>query len=254
MPNPLSAEEKAYRQEKLYTFPYHYLPHADEGVWRLARSLDWGYEYLGLLQVITNLVLKDKPQSVLDFGCGDGRLLHELGCAGINHLVGVDISRRALLFAEALSTQAGCQLYNRVSELPERSFDTIVAMEVLEHLPPEERGEILFSLARSLKPGGRFIISVPTTNLPLNPKHFLHFDEDTLKDVLKDTFSVEDCSYVHRIGWRAATIRRLCVNRFFLLTFQPLLHYLTRQYQRYVMLASKEDGAHLVAICKPRVS
>ena len=63
--------------EHRYSHPCHYLPHESRGVWRVSRSLLWGYEYLAISNTILALVPGRNPSSTLDFGCGDRRLLYE---------------------------------------------------------------------------------------------------------------------------------------------------------------------------------
>jgi SAM-dependent methyltransferase len=104
---------KELLQEQQYLFPYHHPPHADEsGVWEVARTLWWGYGYLAVLEVVLGELLRHRPKRVLDFGCGDGRLLCELKRIGIPEIAGVDLSDRALFFARGFLPDCSVTLYN----------------------------------------------------------------------------------------------------------------------------------------------
>lgn len=111
--------------------------------------------YLGLLDVATG-------ERVLDVGCGSGAVTREIarrvGSRGL--AVGVDPSPALLAVARELAQEAG--LGDRVEfregnalrlPFPDRSFDVVVCVTVLSHVP---RGEAAIpELVRVLRPGGR---------------------------------------------------------------------------------------------------
>ncbi|MDQ6959169.1 MAG: class I SAM-dependent methyltransferase [Mariprofundaceae bacterium] len=95
---------------------------------------------------------------MLDLGCGEGSLLEAAGLCGI----GVD------LHPERLSLAARKKLRVALadgSQLPfaDHSFDTVICMEVLEHVP--SMAGVMSEVHRVLKPGGHWIISVPNVTL-----------------------------------------------------------------------------------------
>lgn len=101
----------------------------------------------------------------LDLGCGDGKLTRVvMQCLGwppgAVQWVGVDID--PLETAQAVQTG----MYERVhtgsaAAIPEpaASFDFVFSNSVLEHIPPID--EVLAEAARLLRPGGRFVFTVP---------------------------------------------------------------------------------------------
>lgn len=102
----------------------------------------------------------------LDLGCGDGKLsaivMDMLGSDALaaTQWTGVDIDP-----AETAQAQA-CGLYEKVhtgsaADIPEAdgSFDFVFSNSVLEHIGPID--EVLQEAARLLRPGGRFICTVP---------------------------------------------------------------------------------------------
>jgi ubiquinone/menaquinone biosynthesis C-methylase UbiE len=97
----------------------------------------------------------------LDLGCGDGRLTRVLSEeVGPLHLVGIDVDpletglAESEQFYEAVHTSSA----DRVPE-PDRSFDFVVSISVMEHIGPLEA--VLREVTRVLKPGGRLITTVP---------------------------------------------------------------------------------------------
>lgn len=98
---------------------------------------------------------------VLEFGCGAGTLLAELGRAGCSGL-GCDTSAPARAKAAEILRAAEVDTF-RIGERPaedqEGSFDLLIACEVLEHVI-EDRA-VARAWTRYLKPGGRMLVSVP---------------------------------------------------------------------------------------------
>jgi SAM-dependent methyltransferase len=97
----------------------------------------------------------------LDLGCGDGHLIAiVLGHVGSRELVGLDIDPRETALAHARN------IYREVVTVPadhlpfsDSQFDFVFSNSVLEHIPNIEG--VLIEVARVLKPGGRFLFTVP---------------------------------------------------------------------------------------------
>jgi len=105
--------------------------------------------------------------TVVDLGCGSGAMLCNVleskpGWSG----QGLDISRESVEYARRLATYKG--VANRahfqqgsIAELPfkDRSFDLVIASEVVEHLPDVEKA--FSEMTRVLAPGGFLALTVP---------------------------------------------------------------------------------------------
>lgn len=239
-------------QEQQYNYPYHHIPWESDGIWRPARVMWWSYEYLALLEKVTKTVLSLEPKSVLDFGCGDGRLtLQLLQLSKHIKVVGVDISDRALMFAKAFcGNSERVAFYRSISEIPHNllPFDVVIAMEVLEHIHPDNLPNVVEQIWKVLRLDSWFIVSVPTINVPLNPKHYQHFSLDSLQVALGKRFALLKYEYIHRNGLAWALIRRVLVNRFVIVNNRLLLSFLTKLYRSLVMTADERNGAHLLAV------
>jgi SAM-dependent methyltransferase len=96
---------------------------------------------------------------VLDLGCGNGRKLGRL--AGRFQLTGVDVSQQQLRLARAEVPGASfvegdfAQL-----DFPDASFDAVVALYSITHVPREEHPALLGRIAGWLRPGGLFLASL----------------------------------------------------------------------------------------------
>ncbi|MDQ3151514.1 MAG: methyltransferase domain-containing protein [Actinomycetota bacterium] len=108
---------------------------------------------------------------VLDMGCGAGRHAFELYRRGADVVAfdqdAAELDGVAALFAamaEAGEAAAGGAATTVVGDVlalpfPDGSFDSVVAAEILEHLPADERA--IAELARVVRPGGSIAVTVP---------------------------------------------------------------------------------------------
>ena len=96
-------------------------------------------------------------RSVLDLGCGTGRLLPALAVRAAR-VVGVDRERGLLGLARAVAARyANARLVEaRLAELPlaAGSFDAVVASHVLAYLPARGQRAAIAEALRVLRPGG----------------------------------------------------------------------------------------------------
>jgi SAM-dependent methyltransferase len=100
----------------------------------------------------------------LDIGCAYGYLADYLSRHGFSS-TGCDISEYALQVASGMFPHVKtfrADIDNGFS-LPEEEFDVITAFEVLEHC--RNLDNIAEKVARSLRPGGVFLISVPDSDM-----------------------------------------------------------------------------------------
>jgi methionine biosynthesis protein MetW len=108
------------------------------------------------------VILRSVPTGsrVLDVGCATGYLgeaLRERGCRAW----GLDRSAEAVSVAEPRYDEVHAIDLEECDRLPwtERSFDVVLAADVLEHLRDPQRP--LQLLRRYIRPGGRLIVSLP---------------------------------------------------------------------------------------------
>ncbi len=186
-------------QDRHYAFPYHHLPHFEDGIGFRTRTLGWGLKYLCYLQHILLDIESLRPESILDVGCGDGRLLGMV--AGSSRKLGIDLSERAVGFARVFHPSIEYKV-GSVAELVE-NFDVVTMIEVLEHVPDASVATVLKAVYERLNPGGTLIISVPTTVVKTLAKHYRHYTASLLRQQLESAgISCEGLATIH-----------LCPNR-----------------------------------------
>lgn len=239
-----------------YAYPYHWIPHAEAGRWRLSRALGWGHEYLAVLETMRGLALRLRPTRVLDFGCGDGRLAWELLEAGVPEVVGVDIVEQAVAFARAFNLGHGDRgrfVAVPLQDLDDRNFDVAIAMETFEHIPEGELRAIVRGLWERLREGGTLLVSVPTGNKRLNSKDERHYTEGLLASHLAPWFVIGEARYVHRMGMTERVVRKVLVSPSRTRAVAAAARWITRLYRRRVWRADRETGGHLFAVCSRTV-
>jgi SAM-dependent methyltransferase len=98
----------------------------------------------------------------LDFGCGPGTLVNLLP-ADVP-AVGVDIARAQIEYAQKQYGGPGKEFIKIDSEqipFPDKTFDSISCVEVIEHLDTSTTATIFSEFRRVLRPGGKLIVTTP---------------------------------------------------------------------------------------------
>ena len=113
------------------------------------------------LRLILGMAGKLEGLSVLDVGCGDGRLALAIARHGAARVSGCDLDPRMVTRARAQAVI--CTAYinlavARSQALPyaDHSFDVVTCITVLTFLP--DAGVAIREMARVLRPGGRLVI------------------------------------------------------------------------------------------------
>jgi ubiquinone/menaquinone biosynthesis C-methylase UbiE len=122
--------------------------------------------------------------NTLDVGCGEGVFSRELGLRGYN-VTGVDLDPEAILAAQKNAETLGVDIQFVVgdaTQLPfaDSSFDQAISTDVIEHVP--DPLVALRDIRRVLKPGGTFVVTVPTPKYLAQP-FFNHDFSQHLKNI-----------------------------------------------------------------------
>jgi SAM-dependent methyltransferase len=98
---------------------------------------------------------------ILDFGCGHGRTLSELLCAGYKNIIGIDFSCQMLKCCRSqLPDVRLIQNGGQTIPLQKHSVDLVLLFAVLTCIPlDEEQRELLREISRVLRPNALLYIS-----------------------------------------------------------------------------------------------
>jgi ubiquinone/menaquinone biosynthesis C-methylase UbiE len=154
----------------------------------------------------------------LDFGCGGGGLSYRLA-EHCDSVVGLDLEEDKIAFAKAQADRLNrhnCEFICYPGgdiPLPESSVDSIVCIDVVEHLPTPDR--FFAEFRRVLKPGGQLLLSFGPPWRHAHGKHMwaklpgwwthLLFPRRVVMKV---------AGYPHNPTWEELGIMRLTVGRF----------------------------------------
>ena len=107
-----------------------------------------------------------KRGRLLDAGCSDGYLDYLIKDKRLK-IFGVDINETDIQIAKELNPE-NRYLVCDITKMPFKSnyFDTIVCIDVLEHLENDEKA--IREITRVLKEGGKAILTVPLLGLPFH--------------------------------------------------------------------------------------
>jgi SAM-dependent methyltransferase len=182
-----------------------------QGLVRSQRILRWLSEHMQL------------PTSgkMLDIGCGNGSFLSAFSAAYSSwELIGTELDSRNRKRIEAIPGVS--QLHVGSPNDLEKSFDIIVMIHALEHIPNPL--SFLQSLHAKLRPNGKLLIEVP--DLQSSPfdlmiaDHCTHFSASTLKRLL--------CT----AGYEVISIDTTCVAKELTILATPFIgqHYMALEY------------------------
>lgn len=242
----MKAKEKSSLQDQEYEFPYHHLPTLEKGGIKLYRGLKWGLDYLSYIHFVKKKILEIKPERLLDIGCGDGRLISEIK-EEVEIVEGVDISRRAIDFARAFNP--GIKFYCKDFRQIDKKYNLVVLMETLEHISNSDIPKFVESIARKLHKNGKLILTVPSKNKPLIPKHYRHYDLNTIKNQLSSNFKIIEYYFLNKVNL-LKIFKNFLWNSFIIIDLSLYQHWIWKIWKKYGYKATPSSGARIVVIAE----
>jgi 2-polyprenyl-3-methyl-5-hydroxy-6-metoxy-1,4-benzoquinol methylase len=126
-------------------------------------------ESLAFTKEIVPLLGSNIQSSILDIGCGFGSFIDAAKKKGYTNIKGIDTSSEQVAIAHQLGLneveQADVFSYLQSCS---NQFDTITALDVIEHFTKDEAVSVLRAVFTALKPGGKLIIRTPNADAPLS--------------------------------------------------------------------------------------
>jgi len=118
--------------------------------------------YCARRKIIADLIRRETQlphgAHILEIGCGTGHNLAML--SGFGHVDGLELDEEARSLSEKrLGRKVMSSPLPELLEVPDRHYHLIGAFDVIEHI--EDDKAALISIARKLRPGAKFILTVP---------------------------------------------------------------------------------------------
>ena len=128
---------------------------------------------------------KKRPRNILDFGGGVGLLAVPLAREGFDVTL-ADLDSTTLSFALFHAKQRGVHLKVWKSDVeaapPDKKYDVIMCMDVLEHLPRDVLHDVVDKLVKLKHAGTQIIISAPFGRTATHPMH-MDLSDDTKQQI-----------------------------------------------------------------------
>lgn len=130
--------------------------------------------------------------SILDVGCGYGRLCHELNELGYKNVVGIDMSDKMIQEGRNLFPHLDLQCFvSQDIPVKDCSFDVVIMFAVLTCIPTDKRQrDLINSVMRVLKPNGH--IHVSDYFLQDDQRNQVRYDAYNKKYNVYGVFELED--------------------------------------------------------------
>jgi SAM-dependent methyltransferase len=147
----------------------------------------------------------EDADSILDFGCGCGRVLRNWGTLRETAVAGSDLSGAAIDWCRENLPFARFETNALVPPLgfDDESFDLVYALSVFTHLPEAMQLEWMDELARVTRPGGHLIITTHGERYleRLNDEERVRFREDQLVVRWAEVPGTNLCTTFHPPSW-----------------------------------------------------
>ena len=118
-------------------------------------------------QLVRGWLPADTGAPIAELACGHGSFLHWLKTRNFSQVTGVDSSAEQVALAKQVEPSVELGDVNHwLARQPMNQFATLVAIDLVEHLPKDEFMELLHLTHAALAPGGSLILRLPNGDSP----------------------------------------------------------------------------------------
>lgn len=250
----LSKEQQV--QENFYKFPYHYCVKFKKQ-FSMFYIFDWGLNYASTVEFLLDKLNENiNKNSIIDIGCGEGRLTKELFLKFPSSKVeGVDYSNKPIQMAKALNYDLNIKFHtaNIIENKLDSTFDVATLMEVYEHIEPKSAESFLNGIYDLLNENGILHLTVPHENVPIAPHHFRHFSAEVLTKELEKYFEIVEVIPFEKISVKRKWLMRIFTNKYFILNHKKWNNNLYKYYKKNLFFVEKESQCQRIYVqCKKR--
>jgi 2-polyprenyl-3-methyl-5-hydroxy-6-metoxy-1,4-benzoquinol methylase len=176
-----------------------------ESLQRLEANANNDFRRIALTQILLPLIPGER---VLDVGCGMGFMTEALVRSG-RQVVPLDIERSLVHHTNQrinryVPSGNGTLYAGYAVPFADQSFDTIVCLDVIEHVEDDLR--LVKEFRRLLRPGGHLVLTVPALQLLYGQRdkhigHYRRYDKPLLRERLAAAgFEVMQLEYWNMLG------------------------------------------------------
>ena len=174
----------------------------------------WWYQ--ARRQILENLIRRTirppNDANILEIGCGTGHNLEMLGNFGRVDAIELDDESRAIAEKRLGRSIISARL-PELAGIPDARYDLIAALDVIEHI--DEDAPAVAAIAGKLKPGGKFIMTVPAhpwmwSAHDLVNHHKRRYSKTALRRLIKGSpMKLEKLGYFNSLLFPAAVAARV---------------------------------------------
>lgn len=143
------------------------------------------YEKEGRMQAaeIMKYTLSGVDKVVIDYGCGDGRVIRHLSkSAHVGLAIGLDISKELIEKARALSAELPRLCFFTAEQfMCENIADVVYSLMVIQHNEEKDREDIIKHIHKLLKPDGICVINFPKKGRYLGTDYTAVFEREEVE-------------------------------------------------------------------------
>lgn len=171
-----------------FDYSLHYLNWHNESPEHIRQMVSFHKDQL------RTLLPRAKDAAILDIGCGMGFALQAVRDLGLQNVVGIDSDPAQVRSCQSRRLDVRL-VSDSVAFLAQHaaSYDAILMLDVLEHIPVDSQIAFARTVCRALKPNGKIILTVPNANSILAARwryldftHACSFTEHSLRFVLQN--------------------------------------------------------------------
>jgi 2-polyprenyl-3-methyl-5-hydroxy-6-metoxy-1,4-benzoquinol methylase len=169
-----------------------------------------------------------KDASIIDIGCGAGRMLQFLKMEGYTNTFGIDISEEQVKKAKNKELNVKVHNYFDFASTSPQKYDIIFALDFVEHFYRDEMIELFRGINSFLNENGILIIHTPNGD-GLFPQHIIYgdlthltiFNSNSLAQLLRSTgFNQIECFETGPVTKNMKGLIRLLLWKIIRLLFQ----------------------------------
>jgi 2-polyprenyl-3-methyl-5-hydroxy-6-metoxy-1,4-benzoquinol methylase len=176
----------------------------DKHLLRISENMCNDFRWKSLRELVKRYV---KGRQILDVGCGTGHVTLDLAEAGYE-VTATDISPNLVRLTRSRLNKCGLKADVRVLDLVEiesidKRFDTIICLDVLEHVGDDSLA--IRKLSTLLVSKGRLVVSVPTLEFLYGIRdrrlgHFRRYSKRRIVEILSGSLRILEARYWNFIG------------------------------------------------------